>query len=131
MFGFLKRRRAEQCPNHTKLPPELQEAEALRHAHKLAAAHEAAIGRLRAEDGALCEVLGEAEVFAGAQGLDLNFAALRFPRTADAGAHILGYMWDWIDAHAEEAMAEEIIGQVREAVEAGELPRSADEFIDE
>ena len=130
MFGFLKRRRAQQCPNHTKLPPELQEAEALRHAHKLAAAHEVAIGRLRAEDSALCDLLRRAEVYAGAQDLDLNFAALRFPRTADAGAHILGYMWDWIDAHAEESMAEEIIGQVREAVEAGKLPRSADEFID-
>ena len=131
MFGFLKWRRAQQCPNHTKLPPELQEAEAIRYTLKLAAAHKVAVSRLRAEDSALCDVLGRAEVYAGAQDLDLNFAALRFPRRPGAGAHILGYMWDWIDAHAEEAMAEEIIGQVREAVEAGKLPRSAGEFIDE
>jgi hypothetical protein len=43
----------------------------------------------------------------------------------------MGYLWDWIDPRDEEAMAEEIIGQVRAAVEAGELPRSADEFIGE
>jgi len=51
MFGFLKRRRAEQCPNHTKMPPELQEAEAVRHAHKLAAALDIAISRLPASLG--------------------------------------------------------------------------------
>ena len=129
MFSFLKRRRAEQCPNHTKLPPVLQEAEAVRHAHKLAAAHEIAISRLRGEDGVLCHILERAEVYAGVQDLELNLAALSFPRTVDADVHIMGYLWDWIDARDEEAMAGEIIEQVRAAVEAGELPRSADEFI--
>ena len=60
-----------------------------------------------------------------------NLAALSVPRTADANVHIMGYLWDWIDARDEEAMAEEIIGQVRAAVEAGELPLSADEFTGE
>jgi hypothetical protein len=131
MFGFLKRWRTEQCPNHTKLPPELHEAEAARQAHKLAAALNIAISRLRAEDSALAGVLERAEVYAGVEDLELNLAALSFPRTADANVHIMGYLWDWIDARDEEAMAEEIIGQVRAAVEAGELPRSADEFIGE
>ena len=131
MFGFLKRRRADQCPNHSKLPHALQEAEAARHARKLGAARDIAISRLRGEDGALGHLLEKAQVYAGVKDLDLNLAAISFPRTADADVHILAYTWDWIDARTEEAMAEEIIGQVREAIEAGELPHSASEFIDE
>jgi hypothetical protein len=45
------------------------------------------------------------EVYAGVEDLELNLAALSFPRTADANVHIMGYLWDWIDARDEEAMA--------------------------
>ena len=77
-------------------------------------------GQLSSEPGYAGSALANVEVWGGLPNLDIDVVAVIVPKPSGAGRLFLTFMWDWLEAHADEDVANSLVASVRKAAaEAG------------
>jgi len=115
--------------NHKRVPPEEREAEALKQAQRLCDALNYALQSTRYSNPEMNQILRHGEVYPGVGGLEMDVAAIGFPKTETDDGEALVYTWEFIEGKSAEELAQVIIEQVREAQEEGTIPHTAGEFL--
>lgn len=123
-----KRQKQTDCLNH-RLSPDEREAEALKYAQKLCDALNFALQSTRYSNPEMNQILERGEVYASVEGLEMDVAAIGFPKTRMDAGYTLGYTWEFLEENSIEELAQVIIEQVGEAQEEGAVPRRAAEFL--
>lgn len=126
-----KRQPSDLCPNHSPLSLELRRVESSRYAEKLRRALREAVNESRHEDAALSDILSHGEVFEGMEGLEMDISVLAFPDMRSGPSRSFGFTWEWIEENEEALIAEELVGQVREAMMESDLPQESSGFLSE
>lgn len=113
----MARKKQQECPNHSRehLSPEEYQARAEAHAERVAEAVRVAAERLQGEPGYAGSALTAAVVWREIPGLPIDGAAVAVPKPSGQGRLIWSYTWDWLAAHPEPAVADDLVAKVRDA----------------
>ncbi len=110
-------RKRQECGNHSRerLPPEEYQARAEAFAGRVAAAVRIAAEQLLGEPGYVGTALAAATVWGEIPGLGIDSTAVVVSKPSGQGRFFFSYTWDWLEAHPDSAIAEDLVAKVRKA----------------